>query len=87
FLDGNNGYTIVPGKGSGRILIVKDSFANCLVPLMEDDFEQIGVVDYRNYAYGLSNLVEKEHYDNIVILYSYATRETDNRLVYINKPR
>ncbi len=87
FLDGNNGYTIVPGKGSGRILIVKDSFANCLVPLMEDDFEQIGVVDYRNYAYGLSNLVEKEHYDNIVILYSYATLETDNRLVYINKPR
>ena len=87
FLDGNNAYTKVPGKGSGRILIVKDSFANCMIPLMVDDFEQIGVVDYRNYAYGLSNLAEKENYDNIVILYSYATLETDNRLVYINKPR
>ena len=87
FLDGNNGYSVISGKGNGRILVVKDSFANCLIPLMADNFAQIGVVDYRNYSYGLSNLAEKEQYDEILILYSYATLETDNRLVYMNRPK
>ncbi len=87
FLDGNNGYSVISGKGSGRILVVKDSFANCLIPFMIDDFAQIGVVDYRNYAYGLKSLAEKEHYDEILILYSYATLETDNRLVFINRTK
>ena len=54
---------------------------------MADNFAQIGVVDYRNYSYGLSNLAEKEQYDEILILYSYATLETDNRLVYMNRPK
>ena len=87
FLDGNNGYSVISGKGRGRILVVKDSFANCLIPLMVDNFAQIGVVDYRNYSYGLCNLAEKEQYDEILILYSYATLETDNRLVFINRPK
>lgn len=86
FLDGNNAYSVISGNGTGRILIVKDSFANCLVPFMADDFEQIGIVDYRNYSYGLRKLAEKEHYDNILIVYSYAALETDSRVVYINRP-
>ena len=53
---------------------------------MADDFEQIGIVDYRNYSYGLRKLAEKEHYDNILIVYSYAALETDSRVVYINRP-
>lgn len=87
FLDGNNGYSVVTGKGSGSILVVKDSFANCLVPLMTDDYNRIGVVDYRNYSYGLNNLAQKEDYDEILIIYSFASLETDSRLVNINRPK
>ena len=87
FLDGNNAYTVIPGKGRGRVLVVKDSFANCLIPLMKDDFEQTGVVDYRNYSYGLRNLAEKERYDSVLIIYSYAALGTDSKLVYINRPK
>ena len=87
FLDGNNGYSVVTGKGSGSILVVKDSFANCLVPLMADDYDRIGVVDYRNYSYGLNNLAQKEDYDEILIIYSFASLETDSRLVNINRPK
>ena len=85
FLDGNNGYTVITGTGSGRVLVVKDSFANCMIPFMLRDFAQIGVVDYRNYSYGLQNLAEKEQYDEILFVYSYAALETDSRLIYINR--
>jgi hypothetical protein len=87
FLDGNNGYSVIEGKGTGKILVVKDSFANCLIPFMVEDFAQIGVVDYRNYAYGLRNLAQREQYDEILILYSLASLRTDRRLVYINRPQ
>jgi len=44
------------------------------------------VVDYRSYAYGLSNLVEKEGYDEILILYSLQGFAKDTGLVSINRP-
>ncbi|MBQ6575802.1 MAG: hypothetical protein IJL90_06835 [Lachnospiraceae bacterium] len=49
-------------------------------------YERIGIVDYRNYSYGLDNLAKKEQYDEILIIYSYAALETDGRLIYINRP-
>ncbi len=85
FLDGNNGYSVITGTGSGRVLIVKDSFANCLIPFMLEDYARIGVVDYRNYSYGLRSLAEKEQYDMIIFIYSYAALETDSRLININR--
>lgn len=86
FLGGNNGYSVMTGPGEGRILVVKDSYANCFVPFLLNNYEQVGVVDYRNYAYGLSKLVEKEGYDEILILYSLQGFAGDTGLVSINRP-
>ena len=86
FLGGNNGYSVIAGKGTGKILVVKDSYANCLVPFMINNYEQVGVVDYRSYAYNLANLVEKEGYDEILILYSLQGFAKDTGLVSINRP-
>lgn len=86
FLDGNNGYSVIDGEGDGRILVVKDSYANCFVPFLCRNYEQIGVADYRNYAYNLSNLVEKEAYDEVLILYSFQGFAKDTGLVAINRP-
>ncbi len=66
--------------------MVKDSYANCFVPFLLSNYEQAGVVDYRSYAYGLSNLVEKEGYDEILILYSLQGFAKDTGLVSINRP-
>lgn len=86
FLGGNNGYSVMTGQGEGKILVVKDSYANCFVPFLLNNYEQVGVVDYRNYAYGLSKLVEKEGYDEILILYSLQGFAGDTGLVSINRP-
>lgn len=86
FLGGNNGYSIIAGQGEGKILVVKDSYANCFVPFLLSNYEQVGVADYRNYVYSLSNLVEKEGYDEILFLYSLQGFADDTGLVSINRP-
>lgn len=86
FLDGNNGYSVIEGNGEGGILVVKDSYANCFVPFLTANYEKIGVVDLRNFSYGLDSTIESEGYDQILILYNFQTFIADNRVVYMDRP-
>ena len=64
FLDGNNGYSVIEGDGEDSILVVKDSYANCFVPFLTANYAKIGVVDLRNFSYGLDTTIESEGYDD-----------------------
>ena len=86
FLDGNNGYSVIEGSGEGSILVVKDSYANSFVPYLTANYAKIGVVDFRGFAYGLDSTIEKEGYDEILVLYNYQTFVSDNKVIYINRP-
>ena len=80
FLDGNNGYSVIEGNGEGSILVVKDSYANCFVPFLTENYAKIGVVDLRNFSYGLDSTIESEGYDQVLILYNFQTFIADNRV-------
>ena len=41
FLHGNNGLSRVQGNGSGRILVIKDSYANCFAPYLTANYADI----------------------------------------------
>lgn len=86
FLDGNNGYSVIEGNGEGSILVVKDSYANCFVPFLTENYAKIGVVDLRNFSYGLDSTIESEGYDQVLILYNFQTFIADNRAVYLDRP-
>lgn len=86
FLDGNNGYSVIKGNGEGSILVVKDSYANCFVPFLTENYAKIGVVDLRNFSYGLDSTIESEGYDQVLILYNFQTFIADNRVVYLDRP-
>lgn len=86
FLDGNNGYSVVEGNGTGSILVVKDSYANSFIPYLTENYAKIGVVDFRNFKYGLDSTIEKEGYDEILILYNFQTFIADTNLIYISRP-
>ena len=77
FLHGNNGLSRVQGDGTGRILVIKDSYANCFVPYLTANFAQIDVVDFRNYNYGLDQLIADNDYDQILVLYSFDSFKSD----------
>lgn len=84
FLQGNNAFVSVKGNGEGKILIIKDSYANCLVPYMTNDFAQIDVLDMRYYKSSVPKLIEENQYDEILILYNSETFDTDIYIPRIN---
>lgn len=86
FLDGNHGYTEISGNGTGKILVVKDSYANCFVPFLTENYKTIGVVDFRNFTYGLDSTIEAKGYDDILLLYSFYNFMDDSHLIYLNRP-
>ena len=77
FLHGNNGLSRVEGDGEGRILVIKDSYANSFVPFLTANYAQIDVVDLRNYNYGLDTLIAENGYDQILVLYSFDSFKSD----------
>ena len=86
FLHGNNAFSRIEGKGEGRILVVKDSYANSLVPFLTDNYAQIDVVDFRGYRYGLDGLIEQNDYDDVLVLYSFDSFKSDpylSRLAFV----
>ena len=77
FLHGNNGLSRVEGDGSGKILVIKDSYANCFVPYLTANYAAVDVVDFRNYNYGLDQLIADNDYDQILVLYSFDSFKGD----------
>ena len=77
FLHGNNGLSRIKGNGTGRILVVKDSYANCFSPFLTANYADIDVVDFRNYNYGLDSLIAANDYDQILVLYSFDSFKSD----------
>ncbi|MDO4283338.1 MAG: DHHW family protein [Clostridia bacterium] len=57
--------------GNGRkILVIKDSYANCFVPFMIGEFQEIDVVDIRYTNQKLSELMKAEEYTDLLVLYN-----------------
>lgn len=86
FLYGNNGYSVIKGDGAGKILLIKDSYANCFIPFLTNNYAKIAVVDLRNYNYSLDSLIEKEGYDDILILYNFQTFVADTCIPNLMRP-
>lgn len=56
--------------GGGKLLIIKDSFANSFVPYLLKDFDKITMVDTRYFRDDISALTGD--YDRVLILYSVS---------------
>lgn len=86
FLRGNNGYSTIKGDAANgrRILVIKDSYANCFVPFLTADFDQIDVVDLRFWKYNVETLMELFDYDEVLVLYNFQTFTSETTLFYLN---
>ncbi len=86
FLGGNGGYVELTGSGTGKVLVIKDSYANCFVPFLTENYETVGVIDFRNFPYGPDALIAERGYEEIIVLYSFSNFMEDSHLVYLNRP-
>lgn len=83
FLHGNNGYSTIEGSGEGKLLVIKDSYANSLVPYLTANYAQIGVVDPRNYSLPIDDLMEKEGYDQVLLVFNFQSFVDNNYLAFL----
>ena len=84
FCRGNPGHAAINGNGEGKIMVIKDSYANCLLPYMVADFAEIHVFDMRYLSMGLDKFIEENNYDEILFLYNCETLLSDKDLIKVN---
>lgn len=85
FLYGNNGLTVIKsdnnlnkqeGKTS-RLLLIKDSYSNCLVPYLTYSYDELYVVDLRGLGTAEQDKLKRMQFDDIFVLYNYESFESD----------
>ena len=77
-------YTIeTPVKSSRRLLLIKDSYANCFVPFLTQHFREIVVIDPRYYFENINKLIKNEQITDVLFLYNANTFFEDRSLSMI----
>lgn len=79
FFGGNHGLLKIktPTTENKRLLVLKDSYANCFLPFLAPYYREIVVVDPRYYYGNLSELMESESINEVLYLYSADTFFSD----------
>lgn len=74
FTGGNQAVIEITGgeKNGKTLLLIKDSFANCMVPFLAEDYEKLVVIDLRQLNVGCDALFEMFMPTDVLILYNSA---------------
>lgn len=75
FLNGNQPFEriINPDVESGKILVLKDSYAHAMIPFLAQHYHQIDMVDLRYYFEPVSELVRENQYGEIFMIYGLSS--------------
>lgn len=84
FLDGNHALVEITNESGGRagrhLLVLKDSFAHCMIPFLVPHFEKISVVDFRYFNLPISEWIEAQEVTDILVLYNVMKFAADKNL-------
>lgn len=65
-------------EGEDELVIIKDSYANCMVPFLTENFKKIYVVDPRYYKESVSEFINRnKKIKRILLLYNMNTMDSD----------
>lgn len=90
FLHGNPSLSVVYSKQNQenkgkKILLLKDSYANSMVPFLTYNFEEIYIVDLRYYAKSVEDLIKEKGINTVYLLYNLDTMMTDNHFYRLSR--
>ena len=80
-LYGNHARITLEGPGEGTLLVVKDSYANALLPLLAQHFRRVEVFDPRYSLQRIDALYMEVHADRLLYVYGLSTLLTDRNLI------
>ena len=78
FLAGNQPLCVIRSQAIGpKILVIRDSYADCLAPFLTERFSEIHLFDLRYNRLSSSDYVRENDIDMVLILYSVETYFSD----------
>ncbi|MBR3948640.1 MAG: hypothetical protein IKJ70_04465 [Clostridia bacterium] len=82
FLGGNYDKVVIDtvSKSRATLLIIKDSYANCLIPMLTPYFAKIIVVDPRYMTESVHNVMDEYNFSHVLFLYNLNTFLQDTSL-------
>ena len=84
FLDGNHSIVRIKNpEKRGKLLVIRDSYSNCLGGFLAESYGEVVLVDLRYYRQAVSELVKQEGFDDILVCYSCANFLTDTNLMLL----
>ena len=86
FLDGNHGLVRIDNQSPGargKLLVIRDSFSNCLGGFLAEGYRTVVLADLRYYKQPLTQLCREEGFDDVLAAYSLSNFLTDTNLVWL----
>ena len=84
FLGGNQPLCVVKNpEGKGKLLVIRDSYADSMAPFLALHFEEVHLLDPRYYRYSAAKYAEDNGLDAIAVVYSVPNFITDRNLVLL----
>ena len=83
FLGGNYDKVIISTVAESKrsLLLIKDSYANCMIPMLTPYFSKIVVIDPRYLTDSLDSIVKENDFSHMMYLYNVNTLLEDTSLV------
>lgn len=80
FFNSNQSVTVAQAGGQGKLLIVKDSYANCFAQFPLDDYEEVHMIDLRFFAHPLSEYIGENGITEVLVLYNIPNFSEDRNI-------
>ncbi len=83
FFGGNYGEVDIINENASsqkRLLIIKDSFANSMVPFLLEEYSQIKMLDMRYYKGSVQEMAEEYQAEEVLVLYEMSNFAQDENL-------
>lgn len=87
FLGGNQGLCVIqnPDAQNGKLLVIRDSYTDSLAPFLSLDYQEVHLFDPRYNLNSISQYVEDNGIDQVLVLYSAANFATDDNLFLLGR--
>ncbi|MFR4808561.1 MAG: DHHW family protein, partial [Peptostreptococcus anaerobius] len=68
-----------------KLLVIKDSYANAMLPFLVNNFSEINVVDMRYFTGSIKDLMNNAEVTDVLILGNINTFNTDASILSLNE--
>ena len=87
FFGGNHGTVSIQtqAQNAGKLLVIKDSFANSFVPFLFGDYSEIIMLDMRYFGGSVEDVIAQKGVTQILFLYETSNLLTDTGILRLQK--